>query len=94
MYKVPGMYWPTAAGLNVSLKQEPLRLNPKPASSDLARLKMLYSDKIGGILLVTTPHPSEAEDTIAIPYITIMAAPSLIPLGPFLNTDPPGIDYA
>jgi hypothetical protein len=50
---------------------------------------MLYSDKVGGIFLVTKQF---FKDGLASPpYITIVAAPALATLGQFSTADPPGI---
>jgi hypothetical protein len=92
MHKVSGIHWPSESGLNAALQQEPLRLNPQPVSPDLTRLKMLHSDTIGGVLLLTTHY--SADGTVSDPYITIIAAPSCITLGHFSAADPPGIEYA
>jgi hypothetical protein len=88
MHKVPGIYWPTAAGgLKTSLQQEPLRINPQPVSPALARLKALYSDTIRGLILVI--DHSYTDGRVLTPYITINAAPLLITLGHFSVEDPP-----
>lgn len=91
MHKVPGSYWPSAPDLSAALEQAPLRLNPTPAAPLLTRLHSLYSDPIGGVLLVTMRHHEDGP--ISEPYITIVAAPSLMTLGHFSAADPPGIDY-
>jgi hypothetical protein len=92
MHKVPGIYWPSKSSLTASLKQEHLHLNPQPVSSELARLKSLHSNTIGGLVLVTMHHHSDGR--ISMPYITIIAAPSLITLAHFSEADPTGIDFA
>ena len=90
MHKASGLHWPSAAGLIAALQHEPLRLNPQPVSPALARLKMLHSDTIGGVLLVTTHYFSYG--SISDPYITIIAAPACSTLGPFSADDPPGVN--
>jgi hypothetical protein len=89
MNKVPGPYWKPDPELVKYLEQEPLRLNPTPLQLPLERLQTLYSDTVGGILLVTKQFYPDGK--ASIPYITLVAAPSLAPLGPFSTSDPPGI---
>ncbi len=71
------------------LQQEAVRLNPHPLQAPLDRLQTLYSDTVGGILLVSKQFFQDG--TATLPYITIVAAPSLAPLGLFSPADPPGI---
>jgi hypothetical protein len=89
MNKVPGPYWKPDPELVAYLEQEPIRLNPTPLQLPLERLQTLYSDTVGSILLVTKQFYPDG--TASIPYITIVAAPSLATLGSFSNSDPPGI---
>jgi hypothetical protein len=93
MHKVPGIHWPSESGLAAALQQEPLRLNPIKLSKPLDRLKTIYSDTVGAILLVTQHYYSDGSSP-SQPYITIVGAPLIMPLGHFSAHDPPGIDYS
>jgi hypothetical protein len=86
MQKVLGIQWPSESGLAASLQQEPLHLNPQQVSPLFACLKSLHSDTIGGIILVTVHYYSDGR--VSKPYLTIVAAPLLMPIGQFLATDP------
>ena len=92
MHKVSGRYWKPEPELFASLQQETLRLNPHPLPAPMDRLQTLYSDTVGGILLVTKQFFKDG--TATLPYITIVAAPSLAPRGKFSPADPPGIATA
>jgi hypothetical protein len=93
MHKVPGIHWPSKLGLAAALQQEPLRLNPPKLSKPLDRLKTIYSNTVGGILLVTQHYYLDSSSAPE-PYITIVGAPSIMPLGHFSANDPPGINYS
>jgi hypothetical protein len=89
MNKAAGRYWKPEPELLAYLQQEPLRLNPQPRQIHLERLHNLYTDTVGGIILVTKQFSKDG--SASDPFITINAAPSLAPLGAFLMADPPGI---
>jgi hypothetical protein len=55
----------------------------------MERRRTLYTGTVGGILVVTKKFSRGGFATD--PYITIVAAPLLEPLGDFLTADPPGI---
>jgi hypothetical protein len=69
MHKFPGIHWTSESGLAASLQQEPLHLNPTQVSPPLDRLKLLYSNKIGGILLVTMHY--YLDHSVSKPYIKV-----------------------
>ncbi len=92
MNKVAGRCWKPEPELLAYLQQEPLRLNPLQPPTHLERLRTLYTNTVGGIILVMKQFSNDglASDHI----ITMVAAPSLALLGAFLAADPPGIAIA
>jgi hypothetical protein len=86
MNKVSERYWKPEPELLAYLRNEPLRINPQPLQPPLERLQALQSDAICGIILVTKQFSHDGSASSL--YITIVAAPSLAPLGEFSKEDP------
>jgi hypothetical protein len=53
MNKVSGPYWKIEPELVAYLQKEPLCLNPHLIQAPLEHLQTLYSNMVGGIILVT-----------------------------------------
>jgi hypothetical protein len=89
MNKVSGRYWKLEPELLAYLEKEPLGLNPQPLQTSMEHLQTLHTDAVGGIISVTKQYSNDG--LASSPFITIVAAPSLAPLGEFSMADPPGI---
>jgi hypothetical protein len=89
MHKVSGRYWKPEPELLTHIQQE----YQHPLQASIEHLQTLYSDTVGSIIPVTKQSFKDRSAS-STPYITIVAAPSLAPLGQFSTADPPGIATA